>query len=230
MGRSPGFASAPADWRPVQARFRSASAPEGLMLAGGEQLVGSLCKRHVVTTACRCSHRLQAHGFRFCCTPLPAVLFTFPLRYSCAIGLPGVFSLAGWCRLFRTGFLRPRPTQDSGPRGTLACTGLSPSAATFSKRVPLCTPRFPPVLQPPGACTGVWAVPLPLAATHGIIVIFSSSGYLDVSVPRVVATPERGAVPSARRVPPFGHLRIKGCLRLPAAFRSLPRPSSSLGA
>ena len=28
------------------------------------------------------------------------------------------------------------------------------------------------------------------------------------------------------RVTPFGHLRITGCLLLPAAFRSLPRPSS----
>ena len=31
----------------------------------------------------------------------------------------------------------------------------------------------------------VWALPLSLAATHGIDVSFSSSGYLDVSVPRV---------------------------------------------
>ena len=28
------------------------------------------------------------------------------------------------------------------------------------------------------------------------------------------------------RVTPFGHPRIKACLRLPEAFRSLPRPSS----
>ena len=34
----------------------------------------------------------------------------------------------------------------------------------------------------------------------------------------------------SRRVSPFGHLRIKACLRLPVAFRSLPRPSSALGA
>ena len=30
------------------------------------------------------------------------------------------------------------------------------------------------------------------------------------------------------RVSPFGHPRIKACLRLPEAFRSLPRPSSPL--
>jgi hypothetical protein len=32
------------------------------------------------------------------------------------------------------------------------------------------------------------------------------------------------------QVPPFGHPRIAACLRLPEAFRSLPRPSSLPGA
>ena len=32
------------------------------------------------------------------------------------------------------------------------------------------------------------------------------------------------------RVAPFGNPRIEGCLRLPAAYRSLPRPSSPLSA
>ena len=60
---------------------------------------------------------------------------------------------------------------------------------------------------------------------------FSSSGYLDGSVPRVplltlcvhVRIPDFyfGCVPA------FGYLRIYVCLRLPAAFRSLPRPSSA---
>ena len=40
--------------------------------------------------------------------------------------------------------------------------------------------------NPAGAVTpAVWAPPLSLAATRGITVVFSSSGYLDVSVPRV---------------------------------------------
>ena len=34
----------------------------------------------------------------------------------------------------------------------------------------------------------------------------------------------------SRRVSPFGYLRINACLRLPEAFRSLPRPSSAYGA
>ena len=32
------------------------------------------------------------------------------------------------------------------------------------------------------------------------------------------------------RVPPFGYPRIVACLQLPVAFRSLPRPSSAVGA
>ena len=39
--------------------------------------------------------------------------------------------------------------------------------------------------EPRSARTTVWALPLSLAATHGLDVSFSSSGYLDVSVHRV---------------------------------------------
>ena len=35
-----------------------------------------------------------------------------------------------------------------------------------------------------------------------------------------------GDRPSACRVAPFGHSRIKACLQLPVNFRSFPRPSS----
>ena len=41
------------------------------------------------------------------------------------------------------------------------------------------------VLQPQEASLLVWANPVSLAATQGIAFAFSSSGYLDVSVPRV---------------------------------------------
>ena len=112
MRRSQSFASAPTD---SNALFRLAFAPaqrlHALNHASEEQLVGSLCKRHAVTH--KGSHSLQAHGFRFCFTPLLAVLFTFPSRYWYTIGLPGVFSLGGWCRRIQAGFLRSRPTQDS---------------------------------------------------------------------------------------------------------------------
>ena len=88
--------------------------------------------------------------------------------------------------------------------------------------------------QPQKACSLVWAPPISLAATFGIDVSFSSSGYLDVSVPRV-PSPWAIDLPmsdwaSPSRVSPFGYRRIYACLRLPIAFRSLPRPSSALGA
>ena len=52
----------------------------------------------------------------------------------------------------------------------------------------------------------VWAVPRSLATTGGIIVIFFSCGYLDVSVPRVGLP--LGGMAIAGRVAPFGYLRV----------------------
>ena len=85
--------------------------------------------------------------------------------------------------------------------------------------------------NPAGAVTPmVWASPRSLATTCGITVVFSSCGYLDVSVHRV-GLPLAGDNTSSRCwVAPFGHLRIKDCVRLPGAFRRLPRPSSPLRA
>ena len=54
-----------------------------------------------------------------------------------------------------------------------------PKPFHYSCRITLCGPN-------PGMTrTPVWALPVSLAATSGIDVSFSSSGYLDVSVPRV---------------------------------------------
>ena len=60
------------------------------------------------------------------------VLFTFPSRYSFAIGLTGVFSLAGWARQIHTGFLVSRATQVANRGNRNSCTGLSPSMAELS--------------------------------------------------------------------------------------------------
>ena len=75
----------------------------------------------------------------------------------------------------------------------------------------------------------VLARALSLAATRAISVDFSSSGYLDVSVPRL--SPERMvsdrvAAHDGGWVPHSG-IRIEGRLRLPRAYRGLPRPSST---
>ena len=90
--------------------------------------------------------------------------------------------------------------------------------------------RLPPRSCNPGAVFAtrrVWAPALSLATTRAIVVIFSSSGYLDVSVPRV--RPRRPPGGRRRRRPgcPIrkSALRI-GYLPLGAAYRSLSRPSS----
>ena len=46
-------------------------------------------------------------------TPFLRVLFTFPLQYWFAIGLPVVFRLTRWCWWIQTEFHRLRPTQDT---------------------------------------------------------------------------------------------------------------------
>ena len=127
------------------------------------------------------SDRLQAHGFRVCFTPLLEVLFTFPSRYLCAIGLSVVFSLAGWSPLIPAEFLVLRGTQvpPDEPLG-ISRTGLSPSVAMLS-----CMFRYASlfilsaVLQPRALpeTTPVWAVARSLATTCAIVVTFFSSGY-----------------------------------------------------
>ena len=78
-----------------------------------------------------------------------------------------------------------RCTLDTAMLTRLSLTGLSPSLAGFPKTIPLSftVPCGSP--QPRDACITVWAPSLSLAATQEIDVSFFSSGYLDVSVPRV---------------------------------------------
>ena len=102
-----------------------------------------------------------------------------------------------------------------GPSHVLLLTFSIPSAV-----------RTPKVLL-----LSVWPLPRSLATTCGISVDFFSSPYLDVSVQAVPPTYLCVQYAVIRRysyrIAPFGYLRINVCLRLPAAFRSLPRPSSA---
>ena len=71
--------------------------------------------------------------FQVLFTPLLGVLFTFPLQYWFTIGLLVVFSLARWCWLLLTEFLRFRHTHYHYILFSL--TGLSPSSVDFSNVV-----------------------------------------------------------------------------------------------
>ena len=98
-------------------------------------------------------------------------------------------------------------------------TGLSPTTAGLSRPFSFSLKNH-------------WPDPLSLATTSGISVDVFSSGYLDVSVPQVRLQPLciQNWIPSKGWVSPFGHPRINDRSHLPAAFRSVPRPSSPLGA
>ena len=87
--------------------------------------------------------------------------------------------------------------------------------------------------EPRNARTPVWALSISLAATLEITVVFSSSGYLDVSVHRVppVYLWIQYTVTEVSSAG-FPHSDICGSayVQLPAAFRSLSRLSSALSA
>ena len=118
---------------------------------------------------------MQATGFRYCFTPLVGVLFTFPSRYWYAIGLPGVFSLAGWSRRIRAEFLVLRVTQDTTRPHLHSCTGLSPPMMQLSRCFHSACGCHVVVLLPRRriATAAVWALPRSLATTGGIISLFS---------------------------------------------------------
>ena len=88
--------------------------------------------------------------------------------------------------------------------------------------------------EPRCSRTPVWALSRSLAATYKIDVSFSSSGYLDVSVPRVpLHTLWIGVWIHEVFSCGFPHSEICGScgyLLLTAAYRSLSRPSSALSA
>lgn len=125
-----------------------------------------------------------------------------------------------------------RTTQDTTIYAFFTCTGLSPSMAPLSKGFQFILPRTSWSYNPAPAVTGaVWANPRSLATTNGITIVFFSSGYLDVSVPRVCFLKQvQDTMSSTWWVAPFGYPRIKSCVPIPAAFRSLSRPSSPLRA
>ena len=87
-------------------------------------------------------------------------------------------------------------------------------------------PGIGPIATQPGP---VWAPPRSLATTGGIVSV--PRGTEMFQFPRLPSR-NQGGMPGhhPRRIAPFGRPRIKGCTRLPAAFRSVPRPSSAVGA
>ena len=115
------------------------------------------------------------------------MLFTFPSRYWFAIGLSGVFSLTGWAPLIHARFLVPRATQDATRLQSSVVYGVFTLYDRLFQGVPLDSilPRRGPTtpVSPRRHGFGLFRVRSPLLTES--LFIFSSYGYLDVSVPHV---------------------------------------------
>ena len=127
----------------------------------------------------------------------------------------------------------PRYSGTQLTRITFRIRGSHPLWPAFPCRSPKlsrrCAGPQPRRINPP-----VWPTPRSLATTSGISVDVSSSPYLDVSVQAVPHVRLFDSTHADRvllcRVSPFGNLRINAYVQLPAAYRSLSRPSSALDA
>ena len=172
-------------------------------------------------------HRVS--GFSF--TPLPGFFSPFlhsTMRYRSL----RVFSLTGWSRLFPTRFHVSRGTLDPAACNQISRTGLSPSLFGFPKTILLSS--YNDVCSRTPDCTQSGLGSFPFARRYlEITVVFSSSGYLDVSVHRVPSMAMYSPYSDRSfscRVSPFRNLRVNGYLLLTAAYRSLSRLSSALSA
>jgi len=241
--------------RPIQTRFPCASRIRSLKLAtrrnspahssiGRPSGIPGPKTQHSPSTVCR--HTVSGS------VSLPSrgsfhLSLTVLVRYRS----PRVFSLGRWSSRVPTGFLVSRGTQEHrrGSRHPFVYGAITRCGRPFQGRsTRMAIGNFPAGLRsgpavpynPPDTtpasyrASGVWALPLSLATTRGISIDFSSSGYLDVSVPRL-AFPhlwiQRGiARHDPRGVAPFGDGRIEGCLAPTRPFRRQQRPSSALGA
>ena len=114
----------------------------------------------------------------------PGVLFTFPSRYYSLSVTWSYLALWDGPHIFRQDFscpdvLRiPLASRQFRLQGFHLLCHTFPSASTI-----ILTAKCGP--YPNNIMFLVWAPPISLATTFGITIVFFSSGYLDVSVPRV---------------------------------------------
>ena len=123
-------------------------------------------------------------GFQVLFHSPPGVLFTFPSQYYALSVTKKYLALRGGPRFFHQDFSCPGVLRIPLCRFRLRIRGFHPLWPAFPKPFS-CLFRSRLRSIPRSARATVWAPPVSLAATPGIDVSFSSSGYLDVSVHRV---------------------------------------------
>lgn len=122
----------PATGRAIRTRFRFASIPEGLRLATDNNSQTHYAKGKL--SPLTWLQHIVGRWFQVYFTPLTAVLFTFPSRYSFTIGCQVVFSLTQWSGQIHTEFHVHRVTWDTPRRLSTSLTRLSRSLAQLSRR------------------------------------------------------------------------------------------------
>ena len=154
--------------------------------------------------------------FQVSFTPLVGVLFTFPSRYWCTIGRQGVLRLGGWSPRFQTGLHVSRLTRESCGRFRLR--GSHPLWPTFPSRSTVFRKT-----------TGLVRVRSPLL-TEFRLISFPPATEMFQFAGFAFSAYGFGREYPCGWVAPFGDPGVKACSRLIRAFRSVPRPSSPLGA
>ena len=188
-------------------------------------------------------------GFQVLFHSPPGVLFTFPSRYFSSIGHQLVFSLGRWSSLLPNRFHVPVGTPDPVLPSPLSHTGLLPPlVSAFHPLILLVVLVISTVLYPTHLpLTLQFLLLYRLRQVPGLGSSAFARHYLRnhfcflfLRVLRCFSSPRLplhgylftlqypGIYPGW--VPPFGHPRVYGYLRLTVAFRSLSRPSSAPGA
>ena len=152
------------------------------------------------------------------------MLFTFPSRYWFAIGLSGVFSLAGWSRRIRAEFLVLRVTQDTTRlRGSHPLWPNFPGRSSHNQSATAWS--YYPAYALPHMRFGLFPGRSPLLGESFVYFLFLQvlRCFSSLRLPLYISTDN---YPSGNWVVPFGDPWIRGYLHLPMAYRSLSRPSS----
>ena len=160
--------------RSIQTRFRFGSETVSLNLASHRNSPARSTKS---TTSHAC-------GALSACKHTVSGSFSLPSRGSFhrsltvlySIGHMVVFSLTRWSSLVPAGFLVPRRTPDTLGIRLVSRTGLLPSSVQLSNCLPLPTYLLIGSFTPKRLLLSVWAPPISLATTFGIVFTFFSSG------------------------------------------------------
>ena len=195
MGRSLRFGSRTCDSFALFGLAFATAAPHGLTSPhiANSQAHSSKGTQSRREQALKTLLRLVGTRFQVLFHSPPGVLFTFPSRYLSAIGHQRVFRLSRWSCQIHSGFLGPRATWDPSRQSMqFRLRGRYPLCRPFrmafayhidfllSDRSPERSKRS---LNPGTATAGayhavsVWPLPVSLATTPGITVVFSSCGY-----------------------------------------------------